>query len=88
MKWPRHKHLTIQRNTDKTQEAWVVFSGAIRADLYDIDDSLSLTVDLHAGDMVVVYAAGHALEVMEDDTILYEFKNGPYYGRKKDKEEF
>jgi len=88
MKWPRHKHLPIERNTNKTQESWIIFSGAIRADLYDIDDSLSMTTELFAGDMVVVYNAGHALEVLEDNTVLYEFKNGPYYGRLKDKENF
>jgi hypothetical protein len=28
------------------------------------------------------------LEVVEDNTILYEVKNGPYYGQQKDKTYF
>jgi hypothetical protein len=88
MSWPRHKHLPLERNTTGTQESWVIMAGKIKASLYDIDDSLYSTIELCAGDMVVVHNAGHALEVLEDNTILYEFKNGPYFGRTKDKVEF
>lgn len=80
-----HRHNSIIRNTDKTQEAWVFLSGKVLARFYDIDDSLFLETKFSEGDCVVVYNAGHGFEVLEDDTILYEFKNGPYYGQKKDK---
>ena len=33
----------------------------------------------------MVFSAGHGFEVIEDNTILYEVKNGPYYGQIKDK---
>jgi len=29
---------------------------------------------------------GHTYEIMEDDTLVLEFKSGPYYGQKLDKE--
>ena len=51
-----------------------------------MDNSLIVETVLSAGDCVVVFKAGHAFEVLEDDTILYEFKTGPYYGVEKDKE--
>lgn len=80
-----HKHLNIARNSDLTHEAWIVLSGSIEAVFYDLDDSIIETTVLKHGDCAVVYHAGHSFTVLEADTILYEVKNGPYYGREKDK---
>lgn len=80
-----HKHNTLHRETTKTQEAWVFISGLVRAKFYDVDDSLFLETELSAGDCAVVFNAGHSFEVLEDDTIIYEFKTGPYYGVEADK---
>jgi cupin fold WbuC family metalloprotein len=80
-----HKHLTLHRETDTTHEAWIVFSGSIEASFYDIDDSLLEVIILKRGDCAVVYEAGHSFKVLEENTILYEVKNGPYYGQEKDK---
>tara|TARA_R110000796_G_scaffold252413_1_gene386673 strand:- start:3198 stop:3632 length:435 start_codon:yes stop_codon:yes gene_type:complete len=84
---PPHKHTKIVRNTDLTQEAWVVLQGAVRAKLYDIDDKPIEDIHMSSGSCIVFFRAGHSLEVLEDDTIFYEFKNGPYYGPETDKEE-
>jgi hypothetical protein len=80
-----HKHLTLTRSTDITQEAWIVLEGKIRAFFYDIDDTLLYETDLIAGDCAVVFKAGHSFEVIYDNTILYEVKNGPYFGQQMDK---
>ena len=40
---------------------------------------------LNEGDCAVVFHAGHGFSVLEEGTILYEVKNGPYYGQLKDK---
>ncbi len=80
-----HKHNKIKRTTQTTQEAWVFLSGSVRAYFYDLDDTLILDIKLSAGDCVVVFNAGHGFEVLEEDTIIYEFKNGPYYGIEIDK---
>ena len=80
-----HKHNTLHRETTKTQEAWVFLSGSVLAKFYDVDDSLYLETKLSAGDCAVVFNAGHSFEVLEDDTIIYEFKTGPYYGVEADK---
>lgn len=80
-----HRHNKLTREIDRTNEAWVFLSGRVRAKFYDLDDSLILDTEMTAGDCVVVFRAGHAFEVLEDETILYEFKNGPYYGVEADK---
>ena len=80
-----HRHNMLIRETDKTQEAWVFLSGKVKAKFYDIDDSLYSEHILEAGDCAVVFNAGHGFEVMENDTILYEFKTGPYFGVSADK---
>lgn len=82
-----HKHLPLERNTVQTQEAWVILAGKIHAKFYDIDDTLYSDHVLKSGDCVVAFNAGHCFEVLEDDTRLYEFKNGPYYGMLKDKKD-
>lgn len=83
---PPHRHIKTYRETDLTQEAWVLLRGRVRARFYDIDDSFLCEREITSGDVVVLYRGGHSLEVLEDDTIFYEFKNGPYFGVSKDKE--
>lgn len=80
-----HKHNELIRNTDLTQEAWVFLSGKVKATFWDLDDTVIYETQLTDGDIVVVFRGGHSFEVLEDNTILYEFKNGPYYGVEKDK---
>ena len=84
-KFKPHKHNTLERQTMITQESWVFLRGKVRASFYDIDDEVIHVTDLGAGDCAVVFKAGHSFDVLEDDTVLYEFKNGPYFGLEKDK---
>ena len=80
-----HKHKRLERKTDRTQEAWLVLSGKIRCLFYDLDDSLILDTNLTSGDCAICFRAGNGFEVLEDDTSLYEFKTGPYFGSEMDK---
>ena len=84
-KFRPHKHNKLQRITETTHEAWIILQGTIRAKFWDIDDKVIHETVLRSGDCAVVYSAGHDFEVLEENTILYEVKNGPYYGRLKDK---
>tara|TARA_R110002020_G_scaffold124281_5_gene281239 strand:+ start:509 stop:937 length:429 start_codon:yes stop_codon:yes gene_type:complete len=81
-----HKHTHIDRESDITQEAWIILQGKIKTCLYDLDDSLLYEAEIGQGDCIVIFRGGHSLEVLEEDTIFYEFKNGPYYGADLDKE--
>jgi|TARA_R100001460_G_scaffold11121_1_gene26108 hypothetical protein len=80
-----HKHLPCNKVATTTQEAWVILDGKVEGTFYDLDDSLLCSLEISDGDCVVIYRGGHSLKILDDDTILYEFKNGPYYGVKKDK---
>ena len=53
--------------------------------LYDLDDNILATPILNEGDCSITFRGGHNYECMEDDTIVYEYKTGPYQGVKKDK---
>tara|TARA_R110001583_G_scaffold12547_2_gene55596 strand:- start:10076 stop:10480 length:405 start_codon:yes stop_codon:yes gene_type:complete len=81
-----HKHLENIREITITQESWVVIRGKVKAYYYDTDNELITTAELSAGDCTITFRGGHNYESMEDDTLVYEFKNGPYFGRAKDKE--
>ena len=63
-----------------TQECWVVVRGAIKVRLFDLDHTLLAERELLAGFLLTSFRGGHALECLEDDTIILEFKNGPYLG--------
>lgn len=80
-----HKHKPNQRIINITQEAWLIFKGSIKAKFFDIDDSFLREIILKTGDCVVLFNGGHSFTTLETDTILYEFKNGPYYGAIKDR---
>ncbi len=81
-----HKHRPQIRNTNKTQECFVVITGKVGVDLFDIDNKQIGKFILESGDCYIYLGGGHSFEVLEDNTFFYEFKNGPYYGRENDKE--
>ena len=81
-----HKHKPILRQITITQEAWVIIKGKIKAMIYDIDKNFLQEVIITDGGCIVLYNGGHSLTPLEDDTIFYEIKNGPYYGYEYDKE--
>jgi hypothetical protein len=81
-----HKH--IYKDSPKqciAQESWVVLRGSVKAILYDIDDSIIGEFILNQGDCSMTFEGGHNYYVLEDDTIVYEYKTGPYQGIKMDK---
>ena len=81
-----HKHNHIKRETNITQEAWIILKGLISAKFYDLDDKLIFETTLTKGDCVTIFRGGHELSVLEDNTFFYEIKNGPYFGVEADKE--
>ena len=85
LKFKPHKHNKLDRETDYTNEAWIILEGSVSATFWDIDDKKMLETTLSAGDCAVVFRAGHSFEVIEEGTILYEVKSGPYFGTEKDK---
>ena len=83
-----HKHIKQERLIEITQESWVVIEGAVKATLYDLDDSIIKEIILKPGDCSITFYGGHNYEAIEDRTIIYEYKTGPYQGVEKDKARF
>ena len=54
--------------------------------MYDLDDTILATPTLKQGDASFTLYGGHTYEILEDDTLVYEFKTGPYEGQILDKE--
>ena len=80
-----HQHIPLQRQTDITQESWLVFRGRVKAQLYDTDKTLLEEVVLEPGDCSITLRGGHNYVSLDDDTVVYEYKTGPYMGQAKDK---
>jgi hypothetical protein len=82
-----HKHKPILRETTITQEAWIVHRGKIKAMIYDIDKTFIEEIIITDGGCIVLYNGGHSLTSLEENTIFYEIKTGPYFGYENDKED-
>ena len=82
-----HKHIFKDRRYEKqiAQESWVVIRGSVRCIFYDIDDTIIAEPILKAGDASFTLGGGHNYLILEDDTIVYEYKTGPYEGQQFDK---
>ena len=86
-KFRPHYHIPkkIEYTEVTSQEAWVVVKGRIKTTYYDINSKILSNEILNAGDVSITLQGGHTFEVLEEDTILYEFKTGPYLGVELDK---
>ena len=84
-KFRAHKHIENIRVSNITQEAWVVIKGTIKVILYDLDDTIIHEDILNEGDCSMTFRGGHNYECLEDESLAYEFKLGPYKGVHNDK---
>ena len=67
------------------QESWVVINGSVECHFYDTDGTLLNKPILYRGDCSVTLGCVHTYLILEDDTLVYEYKTGPYKGQKNDK---
>ena len=82
----KHKWKDNTKSQNIAQESWVVITGKVKCFLYDLDDTLLTTEILEPGDCSITLAGGHNYEILEENTVVYEFKTGPYQGVELDKE--
>ena len=80
-----HKHVFHDRNMPMAQESWVVISGRVKVFHYDLDDKIINESILLPGDCTITYRGGHNYLALEDNTLVYEIKTGPYHGVENDK---
>jgi hypothetical protein len=81
-----HKHIYVEKVTNIAQESWLVFKGSVKCILYDLDETIIAEPILKPGDCSMTFRGGHNYLILEDDTIVFEYKTGPYLGQQMDKE--
>ena len=81
-----HKHIWKNRTRDIiAQESWVVIQGKVKCTFFDIDDTILDEPILGPGDASFTLEGGHTYTILEDETLVYEYKTGPYEGQQLDK---
>lgn len=80
-----HKHIVLEKLTNMAQESWIVVKGSVKCIFYDLDDTIIAEPVLMPGDCSMTFRGGHNYLILEDDTIVYEYKTGPYLGQEFDK---
>jgi hypothetical protein len=75
-----HKKINLKRRPTetRTQESWCVITGAIKVKFYDLDNSLLYSGILKPGYSSFTFEGAHNYEVLNNSTLIYEYKNGPY----------
>jgi len=82
-----HKHIWKERTRNViAQESWVVIQGSVQPIFYDIDDTIiDVDIVLNQGDASFTLEGGHNYIILEEGTMVYEYKTGPYEGQSLDK---
>ena len=82
-----HKHIWKLSSSPEViaQESWVIIKGSVRIFMYDIDDTFIREEVIKQGDCSMTFEGGHTYEILEDDTVVYEYTTGPYTGQANDK---
>jgi hypothetical protein len=85
MKHPRgkrieaHVHNLVNRQVLHTQEVLLIRNGRVKFDLFDSNRQYVTSRVLESGDVILLCGGGHALEMVEESSII-EVKQGPYAG--------
>ena len=80
-----HKHILYSREMPMAQESWIVIRGKVKVIHYDLDDKIIKETILLPGECTITYRGGHNYLSLEENTLVYEMKTGPYKGIDKDK---
>jgi len=85
---PHVHHRVNRQGKYRTHEFLFVVQGKLGATFYTLDKKFIISKVLEAGDYVCLYSGGHGFRVLEDDTMFFEVKHGPFIGIEQDKEKF
>ncbi len=81
-----HVHNEVKREVLFTKEVLVIKKGKLRCDFYTDDHEYIKSIEVGAGDVLLLASGGHGFVCLEE-TEMYEIKQGPYAGE-KDKTRF
>ncbi len=74
-----HVHNEVKREVLFTKEVLVIRKGRLRCDFYTDEHEYIKSIELEAGDVILLASGGHGFECLEE-TEMYEIKQGPYGG--------
>ena len=82
-----HRHLERSRTFSnlKAQESWVVLRGEVYVSFFTNDGEFLAEEKLEAGDLSITFSGGHSYRTDDMESLVYEFKSGPYEGQAVDK---
>lgn len=81
-----HKHIWKERTRSViAQESWIVVQGSVKCIFYDLDNTIIAEPILKPGDASFTLEGGHNYLILEENTLVYEYKTGPYEGQALDK---
>ena len=79
-----HFHIEKEIRVNKIQEVVHIESGRTIVSLHDLNGKKFKSIELSIGDTIFFVDGGHGFKMLEDTKIL-EVKQGPYFGKDKDK---
>lgn len=79
-----HFHLHHELLIEQIQEIVHIEQGKAIVKLYDLNGKEFCSIELAMGDTIFFVDGGHGFTILED-TKLIEVKQGPYFGKEKDK---
>ena len=79
-----HFHIEKEIRINKIQEVVHIKSGRTMVSLYDLNGKKFKSVELSDDDTILFVDGGHGFEMLENTKII-EVKQGPYFGKDKDK---
>jgi hypothetical protein len=81
-----HSHLKhdVIKTRRPIQESWILIKGKAKIFYYDTDKNFLKSFIMREGDISITFYGGHQIEIQKKESILYEYKTGPYKGNAKD----
>tara|TARA_B100001248_G_C27079898_1_gene317852 strand:- start:18 stop:446 length:429 start_codon:yes stop_codon:yes gene_type:complete len=81
---PPHYHLIHEKESNMTQEVVIVYKGEVTCKIFTIEGEHIQSVVLKPGQFIVQLYGVHEY-IMNEDSVIMEVKNGPYYGMEIDR---
>ena len=81
---PAHYHNEFSREALKTNAVVYVVKGDIDCNLFTEEGKHIKSVNIKEQELIVLFNAAHEYKINED-SIIVETKNGPYFGPEKDR---
>ena len=79
-----HYHLEHDKPSNLTQEVVLVHKGSVKCRLFTKEGNYVDEVDINEGELIVQIYGVHEY-IMNEDSIVLEIKNGPYFGPEVDR---